>query len=477
MRTPVHVLGGFLGTGKTTTLLGLLRGSPGKVAVVVNDFGEARIDAERVGPGFALRSIEGGCVCCTAPAGLPAAVAALLDEERPDHVVIEPSGLARPQDVLDMLSRGALAERLELRGLVVLVDPERLRDAEGHEARLLEEQLQGADVLVANRCDLASPEALELFRERASTLWPAPSLVVETSHGRLPPEAWAAARGGAPAPAAHPHDHPHGHDHGHDHADDHAEDHAEDHADRHDHADGHAHAASAGRPASTTGFVAVSWQAPRERRFSWDALGALLRGSAGLIRAKGMFRTDIGWVRMDLAGGTVSTAPTAYRRDNRADLVAREGSDLASLVAALEGCDSAVLGGAEDGGPAVELLSAAGDSVALGRERLAALPGQVGDVGVVVPGRAGEGVWLREVLSLLGAPPDARYVVVASDGMVSTPARLDGVGEALLLHGLGGAELPASQGGPFRLLVPPGEGRSNCANVKGVAQIRVLPSE
>lgn len=474
MRTPVHVLGGFLGTGKTTTLLELLRQGRERVAVVVNDFGEARIDAERVGAGYALRSIEGGCVCCTAPAGLPAAVAALLDEERPDRVVIEPSGLARPQDVLDMLSRGPLAERLELRGLVVLVDPERLREAEGEEARLLEEQLQGADVLVANRCDLASPEALELFRERASTLWPAPALVLETSHGRLSPEAWAAGRGQGPGSAGRvAHDHTHLHEHGSEHGSEHA------HGDAAHPAPPAAPGAPARAPAapSTAGFVAVSWQAPRERRFSWDALGALLRGSPGLVRAKGMFRTDIGWVRMDFAGGRLSSAPTAYRRDNRADLIALAGTELGALIEALEGCDTALSGGGEAAGPGVELLSAAGDSVWLGRERLAALPGQVGDVGTFVPGRAGEGVWLREVLALCGAAPDARYVVAATDGMVSPPARLDGVGEALLVHGLGGAELPASQGGPFRLLTPPGEGRSNCANVKGVAQIRILPSD
>ena len=125
----------------------------------------------------------------------------------------------------------------------------------------------------------------------------------------------------------------------------------------------------------------------------------------------------------------------------------------------------------------MELLSAAGDSVRLDRERLCALPGQVPEVGAYVPGRVGEGVWLREVLALLGAPPDARYVVAAADGMVSAPAPVDAVGEALLVHGLGGAELPATQGGPFRLLAPPGEGRTNCANVKGVAQIRILPTE
>ncbi|MEN9785697.1 MAG: hypothetical protein RLZZ299_961, partial [Pseudomonadota bacterium] len=67
---PVTVIAGFLGTGKTTLLQRLLPQLPGRSAVVVNDFGTARIDATLLGGAATLTDIPGGCVCCTAPEGL-----------------------------------------------------------------------------------------------------------------------------------------------------------------------------------------------------------------------------------------------------------------------------------------------------------------------------------------------------------------------------------------------------------------------
>ena len=90
MAVPVHVIGGFLGTGKTTVVLNQLRARRGveRVAEVVNDFGEASIDAELVGDeaGALLSEIDGACFCCTAPAGFSSAIARLLEEVRPDRI-------------------------------------------------------------------------------------------------------------------------------------------------------------------------------------------------------------------------------------------------------------------------------------------------------------------------------------------------------------------------------------------------------
>ena len=117
------------------------------------------------------------------------------------------------------------------------------------------------------------------------------------------------------------------------------------------------------------------------------------------------------------------------------------------------------------------LYDAQGGRTPLTRWSLAALPGQVADIAALVPGREGRGVWLREVLALAGG--GARFVVVASDGMTTEPAPIEDVGEAILAHSLGEGPFPAGMGGPFRVLVPPGEGRSACSNVKKVARIVV----
>jgi DMSO/TMAO reductase YedYZ molybdopterin-dependent catalytic subunit len=102
---------------------------------------------------------------------------------------------------------------------------------------------------------------------------------------------------------------------------------------------------------------------------------------------------------------------------------------------------------------------------------LAALPEQIQDVTTRVPGRAGSGVLLAEVLALAGANPDSPFVVVASDGMTTNPVAQSEVGSAILVHSLEGASYPTEKGGPFRIFVPPGEGQSACSNVKKVVRI------
>lgn len=425
MATPVHILGGFLGAGKTTALLHLLRTTPEKLAVVVNDFGVARIDETVLANGTRVASIAGGCVCCTAPEGLAAAIEALLDEVGPDRIVIEPSGLARPQDVLDMLSRGPVARRVAVGATVVLVDPEAL-PAPG-ESAVHDEQWEAADVLVINRCDLARPESLAAVRARAAERWPAFRRVVETSFGAVPV-------GVLDEPAAQGH----GHDHDH-----------------------HHH--------STDGYDVASDVLSREVILSWDTLAALLRGDPGIVRFKGLLRTDLGWLRVDLAGGELHASATPWRTDSRWDVVTRGGAASTSRRIAGSVADA-------HSGEGVELLAADGEARRLTASVLDALPGRVPDVGAVVPGRVGRGVWLRDILALTGAPAEARFVVVASDGLTTSPTAVGGAGEAVLVYALGEGPLPASQGGPFRILAPAGEGRSACANVKGVARIRVMPA-
>ena len=192
MPVPVHILGGFLGTGKTSAIRAQLASRRGeRVAVIVNDFGEAGLDAatlEGAAP-YKLTNIPGGCVCCTAPEGFVAALGAVL-EEKPDRVWIEPTGLARPQDLVDTIRRSPHQADFEIAPVVVLVDPARLaRQTSEEERELVAQQTGIADVLVANRVDLCDDAALARFDALVAGLWPGPLAVHRTTFGRLPPAA------------------------------------------------------------------------------------------------------------------------------------------------------------------------------------------------------------------------------------------------------------------------------------------------
>jgi G3E family GTPase len=452
MATPVHIVSGFLGAGKTTAIRAQLEQRAGeRVAIIVNDFGEASLDEATLAESepFRITSIPGGCVCCTAPEGFVDALGAVL-AEAPDRLIVEPTGLARPQDLVDTIRRCAHRDALELAPVVVLVDPRALaaleEDGGGAEPTLalLGEQAEVADVLVANRTDRCSAQELERFRRFAAALWPGPLRVHETRFGRLPPEWLEWPEGEGPRPRA-------------------------DTGERH----AHSHA-------STEGALARSWRWGPERVFSHARLcQALARAAAGeagaaLLRFKGIFRTEEGVSRLELAGGALHDAQAAYRRDSRADAIAGAGG--APALERLAGwLEAALL--AEDelrvDPRRIEWVLPDGRVLGVDRARLRALPGQLDDVSQRFPGRQGAAAPVATLLAELGLPQSGRAVVVAADGFASQPVEVAVLARGVLLHSLGDDPLAEGQGGPFRLLIPPDASPEpvSCANVKGVVKV------
>ncbi|HEU4430592.1 MAG TPA: GTP-binding protein [Myxococcota bacterium] len=456
MPTPVHIVAGFLGTGKTTAIRHQLSSRRGeKVAVIVNDFGEAGLD-EAVLSGessFAIRNIPGGCVCCTAPEGFVDALGAVL-AEKPDRLIIEPTGLARPQDIVDTIRRSPHRDALALGPLVVLVDPARLDTKSDDEAELIALQAGIADVLVANRTDLASAEALARFDALAESLWPPPLSVHKTTRGRLPAAAfeWPANEGArilrAPDGAAQP---------------------------AHDH-DAHAHAPHA----STSAHRVRSFRWSPDTVFSRERVSrAALRASEGLAGAKlarwkGIFRTDQGVLLVEVAGGQMHEERSPFRRDSRLDVILEGAGDdaFARIASWLAG---AVLSDSERAARAtrVELVFPNGRTRFIDRDELASLPDGVPDVSVLVPKRTGAAARVSALLDAHKAAAHGSAVVCAADGFASEPVPLAALREGLLVHTQDGAPLDAKQGGPYRLLIPDGVpgAPSGCANVKGVVRI------
>jgi G3E family GTPase len=455
MPIPVHILGGFLGTGKTSTIRAQLAARKGeRVAVIVNDFGEAGLDAatlEGAAP-YKLTNIPGGCVCCTAPEGFVAALGAVL-AEKPDRLWIEPTGLARPEDLVDTIRRSPHHGDFELAPVVVLVDPARLGPAASDSERELIEQQTGiADVLVANRTDLSSDEALARFDALVAGLWPGPLAVHRTTYGRLPPAAleWPEGEGArlprAAAPVAAAHTHAAAHD-------------------------------------TTAGYAARSFRWSPELVFSHERLArAALRASEGLAgaklaRMKGIFRTQEGALLIEVAGGALHEERSHHRRDSRADAIF-EGADAPAAAERFAGwLEGAALSERERGLRAdeIELALPDGRVRIVRRAELAALPGGVPDVGALVPKRSGAAARVAALFDAYAVPAAGSAVLCAADGFASEPVPLAALREGLLVHSQGDAPLSPEQGGPYRLLIPPGVSGapSACSNVKAIVRIVV----
>lgn len=189
---PVNLVTGFLGVGKTTAILHLLEGHPAgeRWAVLVNEFGEVGVDATLVGgDGVVVREVAGGCLCCVTAPVFTTVLNRMIRRDRPDRILIEPSGLGHPAQVLDTLTGAGYAGVLDIRATLCLLDARHLSSVRHREHPVFQDQVHLADVLVANKTDLYGDTDHEAFTRFVLALDPPKQTVATVSAARVDP-AW-----------------------------------------------------------------------------------------------------------------------------------------------------------------------------------------------------------------------------------------------------------------------------------------------
>ncbi|BET68490.1 GTP-binding protein [Opitutales bacterium ASA1] len=217
-RPDVTIVTGFLGAGKTTWLSDVLRRPHGlRVAVVVNDVGAINIDAALVrrvessaaGGRRDVVELSNGCICCSVRDELAGTIAELAAAEGYDHIVIECSGAAEPQPIVQLFTERtffgrSIGEFTRLHTVLAVVDtPELLRLARGEARReihaapggarplseLMLAQIEGADVVALNKADLVSGAAMDEASAFARGLNPR-ATIAPCTRGVLPDGFW-----------------------------------------------------------------------------------------------------------------------------------------------------------------------------------------------------------------------------------------------------------------------------------------------
>ncbi|WP_255191190.1 CobW family GTP-binding protein [Natronobeatus ordinarius] len=275
-RTPVTVVSGNLGAGKTTFVNHLLENADRRLAVLVNDMGDVNIDASLLENASSLSregiaELSNGCICCELQDDLATEVRALAQRYDFDHLVVESSGISEPAPVAQLFTVGDASARYEVDALVTVVDarvlaetfagehPERETppDAEDRPlSDLLVEQLEVSNVVLLNKTDLVPAADLERLEAMIAALQP-DATVHRTAFAEIDPDAvigveafdpdelgdlagWQRALAEARAHELETHEHGHTHEDDHDHAHDQSDGHAHEHGD-HSHDGCHLH--------------------------------------------------------------------------------------------------------------------------------------------------------------------------------------------------------------------------------------------
>ena len=195
-KIPVTVITGFLGAGKTTLIRHLMANPQGKrLAVLVNEFGSLGVDgailkacADASCPEENIVELANGCICCTvADEFIPTIEALMALPVRPDHILIETSGLALPKPLLKAFDWPAIRSRITVDGVVTLADAEAVAagrfapdaaalaaqraadpalDHETPLSEVFEDQIACADLVLLSKADLAGVDGVAAARTK-----------------------------------------------------------------------------------------------------------------------------------------------------------------------------------------------------------------------------------------------------------------------------------------------------------------------
>ena len=287
-KTKVHLISGFLGTGKTTALKSLMaqKNPDEKWVIIVNEFGEIGIDGAVLSDnGIPVAEIAGGCLCCVAGPQMSNTVAKMLRDVAPDRLMIESSGLAHAASVIDELKTPPLDQSLEIGAVFTVVDPRQFVTPDYAQQALYKDQIGVCDVLVASKTDLCSPEVLAEFREKAAKLFPPKALVAEVDNAQMNIE-W------LDIPVVEK-----------------------------------SRYRLKTLPDNTMGFQSQGFTFAAGQDFDGERLtnffNDLPKMTEGLVRAKGVFQVLGTWVWLNWVDGQWGASQVSWRRDSRFELIAK----------------------------------------------------------------------------------------------------------------------------------------------------------
>lgn len=312
---PTNVITGFLGVGKTTAILNLLKNKPDneRWAVLVNEFGEIGVDGSLFEgqhsqqQGVFIREVPGGCMCCTSGLPMQIALNQLLSKAKPDRLLIEPTGLGHPKEVLEVLTSEYYQDVLSLHKTLTIVDARKLKQQRYTDHDTFNQQIALADMVVGNKTDLYESEDKARLSDYVKQYAQPDIEVIFTQQGQIP---FSILHGLSQNTAATP-DHHHHHHH-------------------------HPKPLASDEPIpekgylsamnEAEGFYSIGWRFLPSKVFSYQRLFSFLTGLQ-VERMKAVFITDVGVFGYNLAADALTEIELDDCEESRIEMISPQLDD------------------------------------------------------------------------------------------------------------------------------------------------------
>lgn len=162
--TKVDIISGFLGAGKTTFIKQLVQDvfAGEKLVLIENEFGEIGIDGGFLkDAGIEITEMNSGCICCTLVGDFSKALVKVLDEYKPDRVIIEPSGVGKLSDVARAIEDVKKDADIEIEGRITIVDGKKAKMYLKNFGEFFKDQVEHASTIVVSRTQMMADEKVE----------------------------------------------------------------------------------------------------------------------------------------------------------------------------------------------------------------------------------------------------------------------------------------------------------------------------
>lgn len=186
--TPVTLVTGLLGSGKTSLIKHLLAHKPAQSrwALIINEFGDIGIDGAVLNAqDTPLFEVNGGCICCSAQANLAQALNKVSQHESLDRLIIEPTGLGHPAQIIDLLQGHQSAQNFKLQNSFCIINLANFDLDRYQKSAVLRDQISLADYLVLNKTDLVSTQQLEQSETFLKSLRPTTAAIIPTQQAKI----------------------------------------------------------------------------------------------------------------------------------------------------------------------------------------------------------------------------------------------------------------------------------------------------